>query len=540
VKSNPRNYSFYIVFLILVFVLAAAPGMAQTQPPNVTCSTRTQTADVIRNEGATEQIGDYVFNCTNTGGQATVTISATITSPAAVSITSKVLNGSTTEAALQIFTPAPIGGSSSTATYLGTVSGGVVTFSGVPMPRSVNTSSYQPYTLTITNIRVNATGNTPGDSISESVAVSGSGITSVTFSAVPLATVEQGMGAQSITGIFNPAVCSSFNAANSVFTAHFGEGAMTPAAFKTQGGTGNSTIGSWEPANNNTETGFSVSSGSTSNTANAGTRLRLYISNIPANVAVYVPLSRSSDQALSGGASGSISLTATEAGAFSGVSAASPQPSGYSGASLALLSVSGGHAEAVYEVTVDSATTVETYSLPVYMVSTGTVAMSGAVSATVSFAPVSAGSNIPDFAQLTASSPTLTGNSFTNCISLPTGGLAAAFQNANYSQSLGASGGTPPYSYMVTGTLPGTVALNAGTLAGNPGNSATGGYAFTVHATDHQGATTSQMYTLQVYAPLAVQSTSIPPMDQGQAVNYQLNYTGGSGSGISWLQTGGT
>ena len=537
-KSYPRNFFRYLACLLLV--LGAAIGTARAQP-NVSCNTQQQTIALIRNEGATEQIGDYVFQCLNTGSQTTITVSATIASNAGVSIASKVLNGTTTEAALQIFTPAPIGGVSSTATYLGTTSSGVVTFSGVPLPQSVSVSSYVPFTLTITNIRVNAAENALGDSFSESVSVSGTGVTPVTFNATPVALVEQGLGAQSITGVFNPPVCSSFNATGPVFTAHFGEGAATPAAFKKQGGTGNSTIGSWEPANNNTETGFSVSSGSTSNTANSGTRVRLLIQNIPQNVAVYVPISLGSDQAINNGPPGTLTLTATESGAFSAVQAASPQPAGYTAPSqLAMLTVSNGQAEAVYEVTADSATTVETYGVPVYMVSTGTVAMSGAVTANVSFAPVAATSNIPNFAQLTASSPNLMGNSFPNCISLPASGLAAAFQNAAYSQSLAASGGTPPYSYMVTGTLPGTIALNAGTLAGNPGSATTGGYGFTVQATDHQGAITSHLYTLQLYAPMSVQTTSLASSDQGQGVTYYLQYAGGSGSGISWMQTGGS
>lgn len=72
-----------------------------------------------------------------------------------------------------------------------------------------------------------------------------------------------------------------------------------------------------------------------------------------------------------------------------------------------------------------------------------------------------------------ASTPVLTG-----------GGLPGGVAGAAYSQSLSATGGTPPYAYLLgSGSLPPGVSLSgAGLLSGTP--TAAGTYSFTVQVTD--------------------------------------------------------
>ena len=77
-----------------------------------------------------------------------------------------------------------------------------------------------------------------------------------------------------------------------------------------------------------------------------------------------------------------------------------------------------------------------------------------------------------------------------------------------YSQTIAASGGTPPHTFLVTaGTLPGGFALNGqtGVLSGT--TSAPGTFVFTITATDSKGATSSRSYTLGSSAPAG---TAIP------------------------------
>jgi subtilisin-like proprotein convertase family protein len=78
--------------------------------------------------------------------------------------------------------------------------------------------------------------------------------------------------------------------------------------------------------------------------------------------------------------------------------------------------------------------------------------------------------------------------------------LPAPILNLAYSQAITASGGAGPYTYAVTaGTLPPGFTLSAGgTLSGTL--TALASFAFTVTATDSNGCTSSQAYTLGSYS----------------------------------------
>ena len=343
------------------------PAPAHAQEYEVTCSSQTQTPNVIRNEGKTEQIADYFFSCYNYGEATTATVSVTI-SPT-ISITSRNLTGGVTEAALIVQDST---GQQTPQTILGTVSGSIVTFSNFTLPHSSNTSAYQPFNLTVTNIRVDASPLAGGSTLSEAVSVSGTNVTPATFAAAQIAQVQSGLGAQSVTGAVNFPVCSTVTPATPAFMVKFGENSVSPAAFKTQGGSGNITVGSW--ATNNTETGYYLpTDGPPLNLANSGTRLRILFTNIPNNVSVYVPLTVASDQLVELTPAGTIGLTATEAGPYS--------------VGLTQLTVTNGTAEAVYEVLSDSATVVESYGVAVYLASSGVISPQTWISAAVSFAP---------------------------------------------------------------------------------------------------------------------------------------------------------
>ena len=94
---------------------------------------------------------------------------------------------------------------------------------------------------------------------------------------------------------------------------------------------------------------------------------------------------------------------------------------------------------------------------------------------------------------------------------LPAGTLGAA-----YSQTLGASGGSAPYTFAVTsGALPGGLTLNAGgQLTGTP--TATGVFNFTVTATDALNNTGAQAYALSILGP--VSAAAVPATDAWSAI----------------------
>jgi hypothetical protein len=107
-------------------------------------------------------------------------------------------------------------------------------------------------------------------------------------------------------------------------------------------------------------------------------------------------------------------------------------------------------------------------------------------------------------------------------VSLPSGAVGAA-----YSQSITATGGASPYAFTVSaGSLPGGLTLDpGGLLSGTP--LANGQFDFTVLATDANGCTGTQSYTVIVCGIVAVTPTILPDAQQGVPYSQSLSATGG-------------
>ncbi|WP_267555774.1 Ig-like domain-containing protein, partial [Rhizobium rhizogenes] len=110
--------------------------------------------------------------------------------------------------------------------------------------------------------------------------------------------------------------------------------------------------------------------------------------------------------------------------------------------------------------------------------------------------------------------------------------LAAATLNASYSETITASGGTAPYTYASTGTLPtGLTLSSAGVLTGTP--TAAGTFNFTVTATDSSTGsgpyTGSRAYTLVLVAHPPIANGVTATVAQNSSANpITLNITGGA------------
>ena len=98
-----------------------------------------------------------------------------------------------------------------------------------------------------------------------------------------------------------------------------------------------------------------------------------------------------------------------------------------------------------------------------------------------------------------------------------------------YSQTLAASGGTPPYGpwATVSGSLPPGVTLDSstGALSGTP--TIPGAYAFTVQVTDSAAQTDTQALTLDVRDPLLITTAGLPGGTAGQAYSQTVAASGG-------------
>ncbi len=130
---------------------------------------------------------------------------------------------------------------------------------------------------------------------------------------------------------------------------------------------------------------------------------------------------------------------------------------------------------------------------------------------------------------IASSSPKLT---ITTTSPLPNGTVGAA-----YSQTLTASGGTPPYTWSVTsGALPGGLALNAGTgaISGTPQTA--GAFPFTIRVTDTTSAVADQPLQITVGTPSAgpLSFSGVPDTSgSGQQLTIALQLSSASSQAIS-------
>jgi hypothetical protein len=416
-------------FRMKLFVLAglatAFAGMASAQ---LVCTTATANAVFDRSESNDDQVADTTVTCSvpaaNLAVGGTTTVNMTVYLSPSVNITSFNVGTSGTpksEAIAGVTANFLPGGGAPFVS--GSVSGNSVSFSSIPI--GALASGSPSFTLTITNIKIAsstvATGSGVPTGISETIFVSGTNTTPTaitTGSAV--AYVTSGLTGIKTAGTTANALCNpttTFGGAPKVanWTIAFAE--AYPNSFKVAGAAGaatNTALGGW--ATNHTETGTGVTAYTTANTATSGTRIKIIFNNVPANVNVFMPLT------FAGTNGGVVTMTATETGAFAAVtgSTANGAPgaasSGVAGdGTSALLTVTSGSATAIYETTTIS-TAPATFVIPVYLqASAGAVtAPTTAITQTVSFAPIGATSNVPNFVN-GASTTTQNGSTFVAC-----------------------------------------------------------------------------------------------------------------------------
>jgi hypothetical protein len=286
----------------------------------------------------------------------------------------------------------------------GVVSSSTVNFTGVALGQA--TGGGCVVTLTITNIRVNATtvpvgGGIPG-SISAQAFVSGTNIALSQTATNVLGYVTPGLTAIKISGT---------PASNPICTAVAPETAGAPATLNPSFSVTLSEgfAGAFKTAAGEQSTGLPVTS---------GTRISVTLNNVPTNVIVYLPITVTA----TGSASTLTLLKANTAdGAAPGyaITAASTVNPGSSNTLIAGApavgqpTIANNTTTAYYEVSAASAT-IDTFVIPVLLSSSpGTVpTASSAITATVSFASVSASS----YPNLTASSAaTVTGSNYIAC-----------------------------------------------------------------------------------------------------------------------------
>ena len=116
-------------------------------------------------------------------------------------------------------------------------------------------------------------------------------------------------------------------------------------------------------------------------------------------------------------------------------------------------------------------------------------------------------------------------------LTITTTSLPAGVTGSPYSATLVASGGTTPYIFSLTGTLPAGLLLNSstGAISGTPTSS--GLYGFTIRVTDHAGTSLSQTLSINIGAQTSssfkITNVSLPNGVAGQPYQQLLQTTGG-------------
>lgn len=118
--------------------------------------------------------------------------------------------------------------------------------------------------------------------------------------------------------------------------------------------------------------------------------------------------------------------------------------------------------------------------------------------------------------------------------------LPSATAGQPYSATLTASGGTTPYSWSASSTLPPGLSLNStGTLTGTPTTTGKFSFSTTVKDSSSPTETSSSSYSLSIAnaaAPLIIATSSLPGATSGTAYSATLSASGGT-SPYTWSAT---
>jgi hypothetical protein len=344
-------------------------GMANAQ---LVCTTILPTpgAIFIRAEGQTEALPTLTISgCSGSaGGTASVTVF--LSSAAPITITSAV-NATTTPLTEASITPN--GG----ATTFGSINGSSVVFNNVVFTAA--TTSF-----TISNVRINATtiptvNGTAPTAVNALAFVSGIGAAPGPLPSVPVAYAFNGL--QTSKAFTNASQTTALTVAKFAIC-----NSLTPAA---------GAPSFYVSVNENFQSAFKKQSdeaGPLPDVVSSGTRIKVVFGNVPSGLTIYLPTSVvASDGAI-------LTATTSETGSFAASSVATT-PTSVSGLGLFLVPSSAGTATAIYEITSDNLSLLDTFSVPVFLLAGTDAVVIQATNMNVqtSFAPITAATTVPSF-----------------------------------------------------------------------------------------------------------------------------------------------
>jgi len=401
-----RKIFFVLVGLLLVVSSASAQS-------TLACTAYVANQPIMRQEGSTEPAGDIIIQCQGTplGAQLlsqtlSLYTSATITSRTEVSSTSGMLS-IPTDAALIV-------NDNTTLAAQGMLQNGALVFSNFLLP----TAGTQ-FTIRITNVRINANALATGSFVTGTILA--------TFpisnqAGLVLGAVQTSLSVSVTSPAPTLAQCQSQTAASLLGNVKISE--LVNTAFKNQGSSTTNGVGQWYQNGVNTESqtiftnypttgsqAWSSSLVATPGQADAATRIRVNISNIPAGVTVYLPVSVSSGttgqiEAVSGGDLAS----STAPGTFSVASGSTAGGSSVTYTTYVAFTTSG---SLTYQIVSQNGSGIDSFSFPIYVSYTYTAPSTpnvGTVLVSATYAPTTAetSTQIPRFADTSVLTPLFT------------------------------------------------------------------------------------------------------------------------------------
>lgn len=419
---------------LLMAVLVLVTGIASAQSTPLQCVANSGTTPPVRAEGVAEEVGQVIITCT--GGTSTTPYGAAIPTFnvqifLSTNVTSRLLSGGThsaidSEALLIIDEPAPANqlvASSVPNTTIVPATGSGQYYGGFPgrpnvfVGQVVGTNSiawlnvpFDPPGTTsnrvirLANVRANAnqlgvSSTLIPTSINMFISISGTGSLSLANSQLTVAYVQLGMKFSA-----TPATYNQCEAGTKTFNIKFAEQFGTAFRKNIDAATSQATIGTIY----NTESMFynplfAGTQAATAGLATQATRLIARFSNVPANVALSVP------------------ITITTADGDSATLVAAPtdgSTAAASDATNAAVALSGGAGAAVWEVTASNPGAISTFTVPVSVTyksnplpGLGTATVSGNYAPTTTVFTASATAPAPRFVDNPQSATTFTINS---------------------------------------------------------------------------------------------------------------------------------
>ena len=336
-------------------------------------------------------------------------------------------------------------------TILGSVSGSTVSFSGITLPATTETAmggvfGQQTFIFTIDGIRVNATSLAVGTGIPPTVSItpyitgSVGAITTTALASTQVAFAQNGLASMAIFIPSTPLLSSAPTVSGTLTVNNFATG----TASGTKNTANNFVICSTVKPSSGTLKGYGSALTAYSNAAGLafvaqlgenftsafktpagestpvtalvnGTRLTLNFTNVPAGVTLYVPNAAIMSQASAGSTIrlAPWAIGTAPATAIGGATSGSALIAGLTVATNSLVAVSGN--TATFEVITADANSLDTFNVPVYIVTSanGTTASAAGIGVSVSFAPTGA-TTVPNFI-VGGSTNVVTGSSFNTC-----------------------------------------------------------------------------------------------------------------------------